>query len=91
MEQWQCPQNSVGNSISNLTAPQKQLPVTIDEVMGHLHSADIHRMTGLMRPSFPQAGISCKTEPWQMASAIRQSGDVCALCAGNVDFTFIKA
>ncbi len=27
IEQWQCPQNIVGNSISNFTAPQKQLPL----------------------------------------------------------------
>jgi hypothetical protein len=53
--------------------------------------ADIHRMTGLLKPSFAQTGISCKTGPWQMASAIRQSRDVCPSLAGNVDFAFFKA
>jgi len=28
MLQWQCPQNKVGSSIVNCTAPQKQLPGT---------------------------------------------------------------
>ena len=36
IEQWQCPQNNVGNSISNFTAPQKQLPVTDEGVMDRL-------------------------------------------------------
>jgi hypothetical protein len=48
-------------------------------------------MTGLLKPSFAQTGISCKTGPWQMASAIRQSRDVCPSLAGNVDFAFFKA
>jgi hypothetical protein len=48
-------------------------------------------MTGFSRPSFAQTGIIGKTEPWQMALAIRQSRDVCALRAGNVDFAFIAA
>ena len=36
IEQWQCPQNKVGNSISNATEPQKQLPDTDEEVTNHL-------------------------------------------------------
>jgi hypothetical protein len=35
-------------------------------------------MTSLLRPSFAQTGIIGKTGPWQMASAIRQSSDVCS-------------
>jgi hypothetical protein len=30
IEQWQCPQNSVGRSTSKRTAPQKQEPETVD-------------------------------------------------------------
>ncbi len=41
-------------------------------------------MTGLLRPSFAQTGIGCKTGPWQMASAIRQSGDICTLRAESI-------
>jgi hypothetical protein len=47
-------------------------------------------MTGLFRLSFARIGHSGKIEPWKMASPVRQSRDVCALRAGNVDFTFIK-
>jgi hypothetical protein len=47
-------------------------------------------MTRLLRPSFSQSGSSCKTSPRQKALVIRQSGDVWALLAGNVDFAFIK-
>ena len=36
IEQWQCPQNKVGNSIAKVTAPQKQLLVTDEDVMNHL-------------------------------------------------------
>jgi hypothetical protein len=35
--------------------------------------SDIHRMTGLSRPRIAQTGVICKTWPWQIASAIRQS------------------
>jgi hypothetical protein len=48
-------------------------------------------MTNLLRPSFAQTGISCKTGPWRIVLAMRRSRDVCALLAGNVDFAFIKA
>jgi hypothetical protein len=48
-------------------------------------------MTGLVTPRLAQIGINCKTGLGQMASAIRQSRDVCALRAGNVAFVFIKA
>jgi hypothetical protein len=48
-------------------------------------------MTGLLPRRFAQTGTNCKTGPWQMASVIRQSRDVCALRAGNVDFTYIRA
>jgi len=37
---------------------------------------DIHQMTGPLRPTFAQTGISCKAGHWQMASAIRQSREV---------------
>jgi hypothetical protein len=53
--------------------------------------SDIHQVTGFLKTSFAQTGIIGKTDPWQMASAIGQSGDACALRAGNVDFTFIRA
>jgi hypothetical protein len=36
MEQWQWSQNKVGSSISNATAPQKQLPFTVDSVIAFL-------------------------------------------------------
>jgi len=48
-------------------------------------------MTGLLTPTFAQTGIVYKSGPWQAALAIDQSGDACALRAGNVDFAFFKA
>jgi len=48
-------------------------------------------MIGLLRLSFARAGNFGKTEPWQMASPVRQSRDVCPLLAENVDFAFIRA
>ena len=57
---------------------------------GHL-LADIRRMTRLLGPTFAQTGSIGKTELRQIASAIGQIRDACALRAGNVDFTFIRA
>jgi UDP-N-acetylmuramoylalanine-D-glutamate ligase len=48
-------------------------------------------MTRLLRPNFAQTGSNCKTSPWQMVLVIRQSRDVWALLAGNVDYAFIGA
>jgi hypothetical protein len=48
-------------------------------------------MTGLLRWVFAQTGIFYKSGPWQAALAIGQSGDACALQAGNADLTFISA
>ncbi len=39
IEQWQCPQNNVGNSISNFTTPQKPLPDTDEGVMDLLQQS----------------------------------------------------
>jgi hypothetical protein len=36
IEQWQCPHHTVGNSISNFTSPQKQLPATDEGLIDHL-------------------------------------------------------
>ncbi len=44
IEQWQCPQNNVGNSISNFTAPQKQLPGTVKGVMVRLQVSCLFRI-----------------------------------------------
>jgi hypothetical protein len=44
IEQWQCPHHDVGNSISNFTSPQKQLPVTDEEVIDHLPKSCLFRV-----------------------------------------------
>jgi hypothetical protein len=48
-------------------------------------------MTGLLRLSFAQTGNSGKTEPWQMASPLRQDRDVCSLLVENAVLAFIRA
>jgi len=46
-------------------------------------------MIGLLKTICAQTGIYCKTGPWQMQLAIRQSRDVWALRAGNIACAFI--
>jgi UDP-N-acetylmuramoylalanine-D-glutamate ligase len=55
------------------------------------HLTDIHRMTCLSGSKLAQTGSIGKTELQEMASAIGQSLDACALYAGNVDFALYRA
>ena len=59
--------------------------------LDNLYLAGIHRMTGVVRPSFAQIDVVGKTVPRQTASVIRQSRDVCPLLAESVVFAFIRA
>jgi hypothetical protein len=45
IEQWQCAHSNVGNSISNFTAPQKQLPDTDEGAMNHLQKSCVFRFS----------------------------------------------
>jgi hypothetical protein len=48
-------------------------------------------MTSLLKSSFARIGNFGKTEPWQIASPVRQSRDVCPLLVENAVFAFIGA
>jgi hypothetical protein len=48
-------------------------------------------MTSLLGFVLAQIGNFGKTEPWQMASPVRQNRDVCPLLAGKGIFAFIWA
>ena len=52
--------------------------------------ADIHPMTGLLRPKFARMEVIGKTGPWPCGLPCTKAGDVGTLGAGNVDFDFIK-
>jgi hypothetical protein len=58
---------------------------------GDVRVPDIRRMTSVTGPRLAQIGVIGKTGPWRMVTAMRQSLDVCAWFAENVDFVFIKA